>query len=136
VSCELLRQIVSAHYESSQADGAASREEDAERRFQQLIFEISKTRSAVLRIGLQTIPEKTMEQIPAVATHDARNYAALAAAGIDRLTAEPRRYSRQATSLAVGATSRLHQRANQPRPWWQTARGARPNRRFSHGPPG
>ncbi|MBV8136106.1 MAG: hypothetical protein JO121_10835 [Deltaproteobacteria bacterium] len=40
---ELLRQIVTAHYESSQADDAASREKDAARRFQQLIFEIGKT---------------------------------------------------------------------------------------------
>jgi hypothetical protein len=56
---------------------------DAERRFQQLIFEIGKTRSAVLRIGLQTIPEETMEQILAAATRDAKNYAALVAAGID-----------------------------------------------------
>jgi hypothetical protein len=39
---ELLRQIVTAHYESSQADEAASREKAAERRFQQLIFEIGK----------------------------------------------------------------------------------------------
>jgi hypothetical protein len=86
---ELLRQIVTAHYESSQVDEAASREKDAVRRFQQLVFEIGKTRSAVLRIGLQTIPEKTMEQILAAATEDAKNYAALVAAGIDATTAEP-----------------------------------------------
>ena len=43
----------------------------------------------MLRIGLQTIPEETMEQILAAATHDARNYAALVAAGIDGLKAEP-----------------------------------------------
>jgi hypothetical protein len=86
---ELLRQIVTAHYESSQADESAWREKDAERRFQQLVFEISKTRSAVLRLGLQTIPEETMEQILAAATDDAKNYAALVAAGIDGLTAKP-----------------------------------------------
>ena len=86
---ELLRQIVSAHYESSQADEAASREKDAERRFQQLIFEIGKTRSAVLRIGLQTIPEETMEQILAAATSDAKDYAARVAAEMEGPTAEP-----------------------------------------------
>jgi hypothetical protein len=62
---------------------------DAERRFQQLVFEIGKTRSAVLRIGLQTIPEETMEQILAAATDDARGYAARVAAGMDGLAAEP-----------------------------------------------
>jgi hypothetical protein len=36
---ELLRQIVTSHYESSQADQAASREKDAVRRFQQLVFD-------------------------------------------------------------------------------------------------
>ena len=86
---ELLRQIVTAHYESSQADEAASREKDAERRFQQLVFEISKTRSAVLRIGLHAIPEETMEQILAAATDDAKDYAALVAAGMRGLTAQP-----------------------------------------------
>jgi hypothetical protein len=64
---------------------------DAERRFQQLVFEIGKTRSAVLRIGLQTIPEETMEQILAAATSDAKGYAALVAAGIDGFTSEPRK---------------------------------------------
>ena len=87
---ELLRQIVSAHYESSQADEATSREKDAERRFQQLIFEIAKTHSAVLRIGLQTIPEETMEQILAAATDDAKSYATLVAACIDGPTPDPR----------------------------------------------
>jgi hypothetical protein len=86
---ELLRQIVTAHYESSQADEAASREKDAERRFQQLVFEISKTRSAVLRIGLHAIPEETMEQILAAATDDAKGYAARVAAGIKGLRGEP-----------------------------------------------
>jgi hypothetical protein len=41
---------------------------------------------ALLRIGLQTIPEETMEQILAAATDDARNYLALVAAGVDDLT--------------------------------------------------
>jgi hypothetical protein len=86
---ELLRQIVSAHYEASQANEAASREKDAERRFQQLIFEIGKTRSAVLRIALQTIPEGKVEQILAAATDDAKDYAALVAAGMRGLTAQP-----------------------------------------------
>jgi len=86
---ELLRQIVSAHYEASQATEAASREKDAERRFQQLIFEIGKTRSAVLRIALQTIPEGKVEQILAAATDDAKDYAALVAAGMRGLTAQP-----------------------------------------------
>ena len=86
---ELLRQIVSAHYDSSQADEAASREKDALRRFQQLIFEIGKTRSAVLRIALQTIPEGKVEQILAAATDDAKDYAALVAAGMRGLTAQP-----------------------------------------------
>jgi hypothetical protein len=86
---ELLRQIVTAHYESSQADEAPSREKDAEWRFQQLIFEIGKTRSAVLRIALQTIAEGTMEQILAAATDDAKDYAALVAAGMKGLTEEP-----------------------------------------------
>ena len=40
-----------------------------------------------MRIGLETIPEETMEQILAAATHDAKNYAALVAAGIDGFTA-------------------------------------------------
>jgi predicted DNA-binding protein len=86
---ELLRQIVTAHYESSQADEVASREKDAEWRFQQLIFEIGKTRSAVLRVALQTIAEGTMEKILAAATDDAKDYAALVAAGMKGLTAEP-----------------------------------------------
>jgi hypothetical protein len=60
------------------------------RRFQQLVFEIGKTRSAVLRIGLQTIPEEMMEQILAAATDDAKDYAARVAAGMKGLTAEPR----------------------------------------------
>jgi hypothetical protein len=91
---ELVRQIVTTHYgkstapETSSGQSAAS-EADGERRFQQLIFEIGKTRSAVLRIGLQTIPEETMEQILAAATDDAKNYATLVAAGVDKLTAEP-----------------------------------------------
>jgi hypothetical protein len=33
-----------------------------EKRFEHFIFEIGQTRSAVLRVGLQTIPERTMEQ--------------------------------------------------------------------------
>jgi hypothetical protein len=86
---ELLRQILTAHYESSQADEATSREKDAERRFQQLIFEIAKTHSAVLRIGLQTIPEETMEQILAGATSDAKDYAARVVADMEGPTAEP-----------------------------------------------
>ena len=86
---ELLRQIVSAHYEASQANEAASREKDAERRFQQLIFEIGKTRSAVLRIGLQAMPEEIMEQILAAATSDAKDYAARVADAMKGLTAKP-----------------------------------------------
>ena len=86
---ELLRQIVTSHYESSQADETASREKDAVWRFQQLVFEISKTRSAVLRVGLQTIPEETMEQILAAATSDAKDYAARVAADMEGPTAEP-----------------------------------------------
>jgi predicted DNA-binding protein len=90
---ELVREIVTAHYEKSDAAQAGrtesvANEADTEKRFQQLIFEIGKTRSALLRIGLQTISEETMEQILAAATDDAKNYAALVA-GIDRLTAEP-----------------------------------------------
>jgi predicted DNA-binding protein len=89
---ELVREIVTTHYEKSAETGgteSVASEAEAERRFQQLIFDICKTRSAVLRIGLQTISEETMEQILAAATHDARNYAALVAAGIDGLKAEP-----------------------------------------------
>ena len=90
---ELVREIVRTHYEKSvtpetRGQSAVS-EADAERRFQQLIFEIGKTRSAMLRIGLQTIPEETMEQILAAATDDAKNYAALIAVGTDGLTAKP-----------------------------------------------
>ena len=84
---ELLRQIVTAHYESSQADEATSREKDTEWRFQQLIFEIGKTRSVVLRIGLQAMPEEIMEQILAAATSDAKDYAARVADAMKRLTA-------------------------------------------------
>jgi len=43
----------------------------------------------VLRIGLQTIPEETMEQILAAAIQDAKNYAELVAASFDGLTAKP-----------------------------------------------
>jgi predicted DNA-binding protein len=89
---ELVREIVTTHYEKSAKTGgteSVASEAAAERRFQQLIFEIGKTRAAVLRIGLQTIPEETMEQIVAAATDDAKNYAAHVAAGIDGLTAEP-----------------------------------------------
>ena len=90
---ELVREIVTTHYETSAASetsngGTTASEADAERRFQQLIFEIGKTRAVVLRIGLQTISEETMEQILAAATDDAKNYAALVAAGIDGLKAE------------------------------------------------
>ncbi|HEY1493127.1 MAG TPA: hypothetical protein VGF49_01230 [Candidatus Solibacter sp.] len=90
---EVVREILTTHYEKSAAPEtssgqSATSEADAEGRFQQLIFEIGKTRSAVLRIGLQTISEETMEQILAAATDDAKNYAALVAAGIDGLKAE------------------------------------------------
>jgi hypothetical protein len=71
---ELVREIVTTHYQKSAEIGGSesvASEADTERRFQQLIFEICKTRSAVLRIGLQTIPEETMEQIHTAATHDA-----------------------------------------------------------------
>jgi hypothetical protein len=94
---ELVREIVTTHYEKSAAQqggrgesmSAAGNGGDAEKRFQQLVFEIGKTRSAVLRIGLQTIPEETMEQILAAATDDAKGYAALVAAGVDGTAAEP-----------------------------------------------
>jgi hypothetical protein len=86
---ELLRRIVTAHYESNRVNEAAWPDKDAERRFEQLIFEIGKTRSAVLRIGLQTIPEETMEQILATATSDAKDYAARVAADMEGPTAEP-----------------------------------------------
>jgi hypothetical protein len=90
---ELVREIVTTHYEhavqeTSNSDSAAS-VTGTERHFQQLVFEIAKTRAAVLRIGLQRIPEETMEQILAAATDDAKNYATLVAAGIDGPTAEP-----------------------------------------------
>jgi len=90
---ELVREIVTTHYEMSSAPetsggGSAANEADVERRFQQLIFEIAKTRAAVLRIGLQTIPEEIMEQILAAATRDAKGYAALVASSIDGLTGE------------------------------------------------
>jgi hypothetical protein len=90
---ELVREIVTNHYKKSTAPETRGTESvasvDAERRFQQLIFEIGKTRSAVLRIGLQTIAEETMEQILAAATDDAKDYAARVAAAIKGLTAEP-----------------------------------------------
>ena len=91
---ELVREIVTTHYEKSAARRASSgetmsAETAAERRFKQLVFEIGKTRSAVLRIGLQTIPEEVMEQILAAATSDAKSYAALVAAALKELTAEP-----------------------------------------------
>jgi predicted DNA-binding protein len=92
---QLVREIVTTHYEGSAAaetrkGQSAASEADAERRFQQLIFEMGKTRLALLWIGLQTIPEETMKQILAAATLDARKYAALVAAGSDGPTAEPR----------------------------------------------
>ena len=93
---ELVREIVTIHYETSAAGRAGSGElmsaetaGDAERRFQQLVFEIGKTRSAVLRIGLQAIPEEVMEQILAAATSDAKGNAARVAASMKGLTAEP-----------------------------------------------
>jgi hypothetical protein len=94
---ELVREIVTRHYEKSAARQAGSGElmsaaesgDDAERRFQQVIFEIGKIRSAVLRIGLQTIPEEIMEQILAAATSDAKGYAARVVARMKGLTAEP-----------------------------------------------
>jgi hypothetical protein len=94
---ELVREIVTTQYEKSAARQAGSGESmsaaengaNGEKRFQQLIFEIGKTRSAVLRIGLQTIPEETMKQILAAATDDAKDYAALVAAGMKGVTAEP-----------------------------------------------
>jgi hypothetical protein len=91
---ELVREIVTTHYEKS-AENCCTEpvvsEADADRRFQQLIFEIAKTRSAVLRIGLRTIPEETMEHILAAATCDAKSYAKLVAAGIDDLAGGARR---------------------------------------------
>jgi hypothetical protein len=95
---ELVREIVTTHYEKSAARQAESGESmsaaengaNGEKRFQRLIFEIGKTRSAVLRIGLQTIPEETMEQILAAATDDAKSYATLVAACIDGPTPDPR----------------------------------------------
>jgi hypothetical protein len=100
---KLVREIVTTHCaksapaETRNGESAAS-EADADRRFQQLIFEISKTRSAVLRIGLQTIPEKTMEQILAGATDDAKGYAARVATAMKELTAEPGEQSRASGS--------------------------------------
>jgi predicted DNA-binding protein len=89
---ELVREIVTTHYEKSAAPETSGTESvasaDAERRFQQLVFEIGKTRAAVLRIGLQTIPEEMMEQILAAATDDAKDYAARVAAGMNGLTAK------------------------------------------------
>jgi hypothetical protein len=90
---ELVREIVTTHYEKSAApetssSQSATSEADAERRFRQLVFEIAKTRASVLRIGLQTVPEEIMEQILAAATGDARGYAALVASSIDGLTGE------------------------------------------------
>jgi hypothetical protein len=89
---ELVREIVTMHYETSAARRASSGESmsaetagDAERRFQQLVFEIGKTRSAVLR--LQTIPKEVMEQILAAAS-DAKGYAERVAARIKGLTAQ------------------------------------------------
>ena len=89
---ELVREIVTIHYEKSAETGgteSVASEADAQRRFQQLIFEIGKTRAAVLRIGIQTIPEETMEQILAAAIQDAKNYAEVVAASFDGLTAKP-----------------------------------------------
>ena len=90
---ELVREIVTTHYEKSAAPETSGTESvasaDAERRFQQLVFEIGKTRSALLRIGLQTVPEETMEQILAASTDDAKDYAVRVAAGMKGLTAEP-----------------------------------------------
>ena len=91
---ELVREIVTTHYEKGPASGALGSESiansaDAERRFHQLIFEIGKTRSAVLRIGLEAIPAETMEQILEAATKDAKDYTAQVAAGMDGLTDEP-----------------------------------------------
>ena len=89
---ELVREIVTSTMKRVRrlvgTESVAS-EADAQRRFQQLIFEIGKTRAAVLRIGLQTIPEETMEQILAAATQDAKNYAEVVAASFDGLTAKP-----------------------------------------------
>jgi hypothetical protein len=89
---ELVREIVTTHYEKSAAPETSGTESvasaDAERRFQQLVFEIAKTRAAVLRIGLRTIPEEIMEQILAAATTDAKGYAALVASSIDGLAGE------------------------------------------------
>jgi hypothetical protein len=91
---ELVREIVTTHYEKDAASGALGSESvanraDAERRFHQLIFEIGKTRSAVLRIGLQAIPEETMEQILEAATSDAKDYTARVVVGIEGRTDEP-----------------------------------------------
>lgn len=47
-----------------------------DRYFRQLVFEVGKTRSAVLRIGLQTIAEETMREILASAESDAKSYSA------------------------------------------------------------
>jgi len=89
---ELVREIVTTHYENSAAPETSGTESvasaDAERRFQQLVFEIGKTRAAVLRIRLQTIPDQMIQQILAAATDDAKDYAARVAAGMNGLTAK------------------------------------------------
>ena len=73
---ELVREIVTTHYEKSEARGATSGESmsagtagDAEKRFQQLVFEIGKTRSAVLRIGLrQFLRRRWSKSLPRLPT--------------------------------------------------------------------
>jgi hypothetical protein len=59
---ELVREIVTTHYEKSAAPETSGTESvasaDAERRFQQLVFEIGKTRSALLRIACKQSPRR------------------------------------------------------------------------------
>ena len=107
---ELVREIVTTHYEKSAAPETSGTESvasaDPERRFRQLVFEIGKTRSALLQFGLRTVPEETMEQILAAATDDAKDYAVRVAAGM-----KGSRPSQETKTVRAGAETAIRWRA-------------------------
>ena len=80
---DVVREIVTAHFASQDAAGpnrverrpAGAAEAVAERRFQQLIYEIAKTRSALLHFASHSLPAETVDAFTAAAERDGKEYA-------------------------------------------------------------
>src|SRR5260370_18261275 len=80
---DVVREIVTAHFASQDGAGpnrvkqrpAGAAEAVAERRFQQLIYEIAKTRSALLHFASHSLPAETVDAFTAAAEPDGKEYA-------------------------------------------------------------